>query len=534
MKKILIALLSGFILALGWPTYGFPLLLFFGFIPLLYIDYKIRKSTVKHKAWQVFGLAYLGFFVWNIITTYWLYYSTAAGMVFAILANTLLMSLVFILYHHIAKRTKPLFSFIFLPALWICFEYLHLHWDFSWPWLNLGNGFSEFPQWVQWYEYTGSFGGTLWIWAGNLIGFSAILSYQNKQKKKCLKQGVLPLVLLIAVPIIISYTILNNYTSEKSQKSTEVLILQPDIDPYAEKYNTNDEQIGQLLNQMVDKHIGDSTTLVIAPETVFADGTRRSQFDHSAAHHYGEQIIQKHPNVSFLGGITLYDIIHDESQTNPQSNFVRPGYWYNGYNAAFMLSAQYENQFYNKSKLVVGVENFPYQSVLKPLLGNIMIDLGGTVSKLTTQSERSVFNFGHEEKVAPIICYESVYGKFVTDYVKNGAEFLAVITNDAWWGNTQGHKQHVSYARLRAIETRRDVAQSANNGTSAIINQKGEIIKSTAYDVRAILKGKIHLNNSQTFYVKHGDYLAVIAEILVLLILVYVIFMRLKQRLKRN
>src|SRR5699024_10214193 len=117
----------------------------------------------KRGAWKIFGLAYLSFFIWNICTTYWLYYSTAPGMAFAVLANTLLMSLVFIIYHHTAKRLDFTASSVFLASLWMCLEYLHLHWDFSWPWLNLGNGFSEFPQWIQWYEYTGTFGGTLWV-----------------------------------------------------------------------------------------------------------------------------------------------------------------------------------------------------------------------------------------------------------------------------------------------------------------------------------------------------------------------------------
>src|SRR5699024_2629883 len=211
-----------------------------------------------------------------------------------------------------------------------------------------------------------------------------------------------------------------------------------------------------LLNQMVDEHIDDSTRLVVAPETVFADGTRRSHFDQSIAHRYGREVLAKHPNTSYMAGIFFYDYVHDKAEAGPQSNFIKSGLWRNFYNAAFMMDNRHQDQLYNKSKLVVGVETFPYQSVLKPLLGNIMIDLGGTVAKLTTQSERTAFEFDDHLKTAPIICYESVYGDFVNGYVHNGAQFLSIITNDAWWGNTQGHKQHVSYARLRAIETRRD------------------------------------------------------------------------------
>src|SRR5690606_6469889 len=167
------------------------------------------------------------------------------------------------------------------------------------------------------------------------------------------------------------------------------------------------------------------------------------------------------------------------------------------------------SQKYIKSKLVVGVENFPFKSFLEPILGNVMIDLGGTVAMRATQKERSVFvNDIKNVNAAPIICYESIYGEFVTDYVKKGADFLAIITNDAWWSDTQGHEQHLSYARLRAIETRKSVARSANTGISAFINEKGEIVKQLGYLKKGTLTAEITTNDKQTFYVKYGDYIA--------------------------
>ena len=142
-----------------------------------------------------------------------------------------------------------------------------------------------------------------------------------------------------------------------------------------------------------------------------------------------------------------------------------------------------------------------------------MLDLGGTVSMKTTQENRVAFTGTDGTKVGPVICYESVYGDFVTGYVQEGAQFLAIITNDAWWGNTQGHKQHLNYARLRAIETRRSIARSANTGISAFIDQKGAITKELGYGLRGSLKGTINTNDRLTFYVRYGDYLAKLAFI---------------------
>lgn len=265
-----------------------------------------------------------------------------------------------------------------------------------------------------------------------------------------------------------------------------------------------------------------SVDFVIAPETVFAKNFRLDEFERSQAIYILKQFIAVYPNTNFLGGVAMIDFITDINKLNPQSNFLKDGLWYDDYNSAFLLNKKEEIALYHKSKLVVGVENFPYQSILRPLLGNIMIDLGGTVAMKTTQKDREVFVGNNpNQKAAPIICYESVYGEYVTDYVKNGANFLAIITNDAWWDNTQGHKQHLSYAKLRAIETRRSIARSANTGISAIINQKGELVQTLGYEKQGSIKGNLKLNNELTFYTSYGDYIARIALLVAGLIFFY-------------
>ena len=276
MKNFLLALSSGILLALAWPTYGFPFLLFFAFIPLLYAEFKVRNSQRKHIKLKVLGLSYLSFLIWNIFTTYWLYYSTAFGGIFAITVNSLLMALVFLVYHIVAKRTNFRASTAFLICIWIAFEKLHLGWEFSWPWLNLGNGFSEYPNLIQWYEYTGTFGGTLWVWLANMAGFKLILTYQQFQQKEIIYRAALKILLIIGIPIAISYYLLNNYV--ESDDKMEVVILQPNINPYTEKYNTNDSRIGELLLKLSAEKVTPSTKLIVAPETVFADGTVLSKF----------------------------------------------------------------------------------------------------------------------------------------------------------------------------------------------------------------------------------------------------------------
>jgi len=528
MKHFLYALLSGILLALAWPTGGAVILLFFAFVPLLLVEYRLRISKSAGMKWKLFGLAYLSFLIWNAYTTYWLYFSTPFGGIFAVTVNSLLMTLVFMLYHVVAKRTDFRNASVFLVAIWMCFEYLHLNWEFSWPWLNLGNAFSENISWIQWYEYTGTFGGTLWVWVVNLTFFRMLLLFSQHREKGILLRGAAKAVLLVAGPVIISLLILRNYS--ESEESIEVVVLQPNINPYTDKYNVTDTRIGQLLTSLADDAVTDETRAVIAPETVFAEFKDYKNFDNSAASFFTRQFVKNHPQLSFISGIAMVDRFSDPSLVTSQSNQIGPNDWYNDYNSAFMVNPSDSVAFYHKSKLVVGVENFPYQSVLKPILGNVMIDLGGTVAMKTMQEDRSVFTLNKGAQVAPIICYESVYGEYVTGYVKNGANFLAIITNDAWWGNSQGHKQHLSYAKLRAVENRRAIARSANTGISAFINEKGKVVSSLGYEEQGTLRGQVSLNEELTFYTQHGDYLARIAQFLALFIFLFAIIKHKRQR----
>jgi apolipoprotein N-acyltransferase len=168
-------------------------------------------------------------------------------------------------------------------------------------------------------------------------------------------------------------------------------------------------------------------------------------------------------------------------------------------------------QSYHKSKLVPGVEKMPWPALFK-YVEKFAIDLGGISGSLGMQDEREAF-FTPDKKFAagPIVCYESVYGQYVGEYVKKGANFLAIITNDGWWGDTPGYKQHLKYGALRAIETRRSIVRSANTGITATINQKGEIENKTSWWKEDAIKASINVNDHITFYTRFGDYLGLLA-----------------------
>ena len=527
IKNFFLAILSGSLLAASWVTYGITPLIFIAFVPLLLADSHIR-SHYKHTKRKIFILSYIAFLIWNIVSTWWIWNSTHVGAVLAISINSLLMTLTFLLYHLIAKRATQKLSLIFLVAIWLSFEKFHLWWDISWPWLNLGNVFSEKITWIQWYEYTGAFGGSLWVWLLNIIFYIAAKDYLTDKNRALLAKRVGIAMLFFAIPVVISYYSYINY-SEKGLKTADVVVLQPNIDPYEEKYQFSNESTSEAISYFLLDKLDHKVNFIITPETMFARNILIDELANSAPVNTLKNLFLAFPQVNWVVGVSLLKFIEDKKDVTAQSNYLaEKDIWYNDYNSAFLLNYDYFRSdtlpLYHKSKLVVAVENFPYQHLLKPILGDMLIDLGGTVALKTTQSERSVFT-GRETfgKAAPIICYETVYGEFVTDYIKKGANFLAILTNDAWWGDTQGYKQLLSYTRLRAIETRRSVARSANTGISAFINGRGDILKALPYRDFNTLRCTIALNEEITFYVRMGDYIARIAGFLAFFIFLYTI-----------
>jgi len=164
-------------------------------------------------------------------------------------------------------------------------------------------------------------------------------------------------------------------------------------------------------------------------------------------------------------------------------------------------------QFYHKAKLVPGVERLPFAAYLKPIQ-KFAIDLGGTTGSLGTSDEPMTFDFGNNRRVAPIICYESIYGELVGKFSSYGSGFITVITNDAWWYSSPGYRQHFSYARLRAIENNQYVVRAANTGTTGVIDNKGNVLIATEFYTRTAVNTKIPLNNTPTYYAINGNYLA--------------------------
>jgi apolipoprotein N-acyltransferase len=512
-RHILLALLSGILLSAAWGKFTFTI--FFALIPLLWIEHDFRYCVVRFRKWKLFGLFYLSFLSWNLITTWWIVNSTVFGAAMAIICNSLFMAMIWLAFNGIARKVKSFYSYVSLIAFWISFEYLHYNWELAWPWLTLGNSLATQPNWIQWYEYTGVFGGSLWILCSNIFLFFALKNYS--EQKPVIKFLAIAGDLIL-VPYLFSQLTYSFY-SDKG-KPVNVVIVQPNVDPYREKFNgTGALQLARILQ--LASTVADSTTdYIIAPETALPDGIWEENFKTDKNISTIRAFISALPNTAFVTGASTF---HAYSETEKRSatarKFKDSNQYYDAYNTALQISQDTPVQSYHKSKLVPGVERMPYPALFG-FLDKYSIDMGGMSGSLGTQDVRSVFAYG-EHKAAPVICYESIFGDFLSGYVRNGAEMFFIVTNDGWWGNTPGHKQHLKYASICAIQFRKSIARSANTGISCTVNQRGDILNATRYWEEAVFPAVIRENDSKTFYAKHGNYIGIVllfaAAIIILL-----------------
>lgn len=531
-NKYFLSVLSGLLLWLSWPPFNNAWLLFIAFIPLLYSLENIFLNNNK-SILASFYYCFISFITWNVLTTWWIWNASPGGAVLANIANSLFMCVPFLLFQKTRKILGTWLGFLSLIFYWLAFEYLHLHWDLDWPWLTLGNGFANHPQWIQWYEYTGHLGGSVWVLVVNILMFLMIFKYLipfyliHKDKPNyrlkisiAYANSLFGILLLVISPITLSKNIFDNYEEEK--KPVEIVVVQPNIDPYTEKFEgmTEDDQINTLIS-LSEKKITPQTDYVIWPETALPYGIWKNNIYTSLAYQKFKMFLLKYPNVELITGLSFYEYFDDESQiTDVSRKLPNDKGWYNSYNSAMQIDYEGKIQLYHKSKLVMGVEKIPYPEIFG-FLKSLAINLGGSSGSLGRQEHRSVFVSNKEAQIAPIICYESIFGEFVTGYINKGANLLCIITNDGWWRNTPGYKQHLEYASLRAIETRRSIARSANTGISCFINQRGEILTETEWWQDAVISAKLNLNNEKTFYTLHGDWIGMCASCLSITLLLF-------------
>lgn len=500
------------------PHCGFFAL--FALVPLFFIDKICYDNNIKHTWWYYFT----AFFLFNLAATFWIYYVSPIGSVAALLLNTLQMSVIFALFRWSKKRVKGILPYLFFIATWLAWEHVYYEIEISWPWLVLGNSFAASVKLVQWYDITGVLGGTLWILLSNVLLYFVIINLKgSKPAGKYQKRGRYALLSTFAIVLIVPmvYSLFKYYGYKEEGDSVEVVVVQPNIDPFTEKFGKVSQRVQDYkLLSLVDKVITPDTRYIFTPETF----TYRLDLDYpegNGTYMTFKDYTNKHPKVNFVFGALAYKNFYTSIKPSVTARSVGE-YWYEVYNSAIIIDKDDIYQYYHKSKLVPGVERIPYQKQLT-FLGDIFAKFGGAQDSYATQKELSIMRGNDGNNFGVMICYESIYGDYSREAVDLGANFMAVMTNDGWWGDTPGYRQHFRFASLRAIEMRRDIVHATNTGTSGFINQRGDILQKTDWWVPVAIKENVHLNSEKTIFVKYGDVIGRVSSFLFCLLMLSLI-----------
>ena len=197
--KAVLSLASAILLSIPWEGAS-CITLFVGLLPLLLVSAQYGAS--RRETLSMLGWATLTFVVWNVATIWWVWNATPAGPIAATICSSWWSLLAFMFYHIVSKHASKALAYVVFVTAWIAGEYLYTQAPaLSFPWLVLGNGFADDPWAVQWYEYTGVFGGSLWVLLVNILAFEACLT----MRKKAWVNATLALTVPLGISILLFY-----------------------------------------------------------------------------------------------------------------------------------------------------------------------------------------------------------------------------------------------------------------------------------------------------------------------------------------
>ena len=534
-KEILLLILSGVLLGISFPPFPFPfaLLSFVGFIPYL-IVLKNRQTLA-----EINRATYLMAFVFCVVTVYWVGSWQAEADPFLMMAGgAMLLALPAVmiipstLYYLSSKVFKTKISFWLFPAFWVTAEYLLTLTDLKFPWLILGHGLAKFTSFIQAADIIGAFGLSLIVLYINLLLYKTFINYKE-ERKVAVKYFVVALSIFL---VFIVYGMIKISSFKPSDKKVRVGLVQPNINPW-KKW-----ELGSLQNmvenylQLSQQAADEGAQIILWPETALPvylmNGGYPAELD--SIYKFLEE-----NNVSLLTGMPHIKFYYDSTKAPADAKFNKGGnYRYTTYNSILLLKpGTKEFQQYGKTHLVPLGEHVPFADQFT-FLADVFkwgVGLGGwNVGKDTVVFNASVQIDGEDEivKINGQVCYESIFPLFAPNFVQRGAEVIAVVTNDSWYGNSSGPYQHKEFAVLRAVENMRSVVRCANGGISCIINPLGITEAETEMFTKTVLVGEVSLQNEKTFYTEHPAIITTIISVISLWIVGLSILLFIKNKFK--
>jgi len=528
--SIFSGLLSGALLGLSHSYDALFGLVFVALLPLLVAlrNYSEASHNKKYFLLSIF----VALLVWQIHALYWLsYVGTFYPVLISVINTFVFLGILYI--GLISSKNNIKLLYLSFVVSWIVFEYLHLNWELAFPLIGLGNILAARPSLIQWYEYTGVLGGTLWILLANIVISQAV--HFLMKLKTTNRNGYRPLLYATGVllsPVFVSMYLYYQPGNYISDAGARIMVVHPDVDCYTKKFQIPvRDQIDEYFS-LIDQTYSPDIDYALFPETAITDaGWAESLSGNEGIISEIRDRLRNYDDFHLIIGGILYDF--------PKRNIVHPRLVvhsaklntdYITYNAVLNISSGHIPAFRTKQQLVPFEETIPYPDYLSGIYGLYKTKAN---LKFFARPERKMIFETNKIKSGTLICYESAFGLAAASAVKDGAQILNVILNEGWYNSPTGSRLFQNFSKMRAIETRRYIARSSNRGNSGFISDKGEVLGLLDEDRVGTLTMQLPLKRGQTFYVRFGNYLGLIAFMVFCCIGLQHIFKNLVYRLGR-
>lgn len=501
-------------LTLGWNPHFSPLFLFIAFVPLLLFEELTKTNNIL----TFLSVSYVCLVVWNFMTTNWIFSINETGGVLISLINPLFFAVPILGYRIVKKTYGFIMAGISFICLWLSIEYFHHNWELAFPYLTLGYPLAKYPWMIQWYEFTGVLGGTSWILLCNLTLVGIIRAIIFKRSLVLMSSSFL----FVLIPSIVSAVLF--YKEEDKGQEVKFLILHSNADCYSMKYVTNPRDLLKHYLEYTIPAIKFDTEYILWPETAITGKLMYQDIRNDTDIKWLKDTLSHYTKATLITGAFVNERVNFNPFIADPSDYPYLKYnkehrlFYHSYNAAIQISKDDARiPVHTKKRLVPIEETTPYPKVL--FFVRKYIKSFGGFGFTSKDDEANVFSSGSGKvHVAPLICYESLFGEDVTEYVRQGANIIVVMLNEGWYKNPVAATHFVNFSKVRAIENRRWVARSSNDGISCFIDQKGSVIDKLTEFKPGILKATLETNDQLTFYSRHGDYLGRISFYLSLIV----------------
>lgn len=499
--------LSGVLFGLAFSPVVFPFTLFFFLYPFLSVIDKEEKGREIYKSF------YLLMLTASLALVYWVGAFTEMKDNFLMISgvvlfffNAMYMSLQSLLYIPVRKRFGSRTAILLLPVFWSVNDLFYMWGDFSFPWTSAGHAAANFNSFIQIADIIGSPGIGLLVLYINVFIFLAVKKFRKGEG--AVNRYALLAGLLIILPLI--YSVASNH--QPSGKTLSIGLIQPNLDPYDKWAGNNLEEIMQDYFSLSDQALQGGAELLVWPETALPAYIFSGAYPAEAQKIFDFVERTKTPLLTGMPDLVYYD--KDKAPKYSKFN-EQMDYYYRTHNAAFLIQPGGKPvQRYGKMKLVPFGEKIPLADKI-PVIGKFIkwgVGISGwnegidtTLLTLTLESEKGKESLVDSVSITPLICYESVYPVHTAEFSKRGANLIAVITNDSWYGNTSGPYQHRDFARLRAVENRLPVIRAANGGISCLIDSRGELKSSLSMYTRDYLVVDVELGSGGTLYNRYSE-----------------------------